>query len=89
MPVKIFLILSLVLLSSCKDEIPIDKLYIPDFAKQFTQEYIVTDKANLKVSNGAEFPLEYADKQICMTPEQYLLLKKWYLRQNPPPAKEQ
>lgn len=85
MRVKTCLILSILFLAACKEDIPIDKLYIPDFGKNFTQEYIIKDKTNMTVDEGKEFPLEYADKQICMTAEQYLLLKKWYLRQQQPP----
>lgn len=77
---KSFLILSLILITACSQP-PIKVLDIPDFSKNFTQRYTVTDISTITVDSGISLPLNAVDGEVCMPNVQYLELKKWILKQ--------
>lgn len=79
---KTCLILSIITLVSCADHPPVEVLDIPDFKLGFTQRYNIIDVKTLSVDAGVEKPLETVDKEVCMPPEQYILLKKFLLKQH-------
>lgn len=77
---KSFLILSALLLIGCAGQLPVTKLYIPDFKNNVTGQYDIIDPATLSVAPGPDHPLEKVNDFVCMEPKEYIELKKWYLQ---------
>ena len=81
---KTCLTLSLLFLLGCGSAPPVESLYIPDFKKNFSEKYVITDIKTLTVKEDSQMPLAAVDGFVCMSPEQYLNLKKWLVKQQAP-----
>ena len=79
---RLFLILSLSILASCKDPVPVTTIAVPNFELNYVDVRTISNSCTMAVGPAQEEPLNTVDGWVCIPTKQYAQLIKWIPRQS-------